>query len=196
MKKITAICVASFLFLQVLTGCGAEQESEELTTYKASMETFFSNVAYLDEQMNSINADSDDALDTLLSNLDQLAEQFNQMAELEVPEQFENVEELADQAAENMVMAVNYYHEGYEGETAFNQNYIDAANEYYKRANLRIKYILQYLHGEEIQETEVSFDEEYEAILQERIDNATFVGEETSGSDTTSEEPTESTSAE
>ncbi len=191
MKHVWKLIAIPLLSLSILAGCGQTEESEELTTYKASMETFFSNISTLDGLMNAVDVESETALDDLLGYLDQVAEQFNQMAALEVPEQFENVEELADQAAENMAMAVNYYHEGYEGETAFNQNYIDAANEYYKRANLRIKYILQYLHGDEIEETEISFDEEYEQLLQDRINNATFVGE--TEEETTFEDTSETT---
>lgn len=55
-----------------------------------------------------------------------------------------------------MSMAVSYYHQAYEAET-FNQNYADAAYEYYTRANTRLGYILQILHGEEILDENVKY---------------------------------------
>ena len=64
-----------------------------------------------------------------------------------------------------MNMAVDYYHQAYDGDT-FNQNYADAAFEYYSRANLRLNYILMILHGEKITDENVVYtmesDEETE----------------------------------
>ena len=149
--SILAIAISAFF----LCGCG-NKATEELDVYKASMETFFDNIAYLDAEINALDGQSDSDVEKLLNYLDTLDQQMVQMSELEVPEEFANVDELADEASQNMTMAVSYFHQAYEGET-FNQNYADAAFEYYSRATLRINYIIKILHGEEITDPNVVY---------------------------------------
>lgn len=120
------------------------------------MTTFCDNISYINDQINGLDGTGESDVEELLKNLDTLNEQFSQMAELTVPEEFATAENLADEASENMSMAVSYYHQAYEAET-FNQNYADAAYEYYTRANTRLGYILQILHGEEILDENVKY---------------------------------------
>lgn len=151
MKKVKSVGLLILLLTLVcasLTGCGSKKK-QELATYKASMETFCKNIAIIDGQINALDPSSDSSKTELLKDLDTLNDQFSQMANLTVPENFAGVEELADQASENMSNAVTYYHQAYDGDT-FNQNYADAAAEYYRRANVRLKYILELLHGADI----------------------------------------------
>ena len=149
--SLLSIAVSTFS----LCGCG-NKVTEELDVYKASMETFFENIAYLDTQINALDGHNDSDVDQLLSYLDTLDQQMIQLADLAVPEDFANVDDLADEASQNMTMAVSYFHQAYEGES-FNQNYADAAFEYYSRANLRINYIIKILHGEEITDPNVVY---------------------------------------
>jgi len=139
-----------------LTGCGKKETTDELSTYQLSMETFCDNISYINDKINSLDGTGESDVEELLENLDSLDDQFAQMAELIVPDEFAAVDELADEASENMSMAVSYYHQAYEGES-FNKNYADAAYEYYTRANVRLGYILQILHGEEISGENVKY---------------------------------------
>lgn len=154
MKKnlIIVLCLCLFCSL-FLSGCG--KKSQELKTYKSNMETFCKNISYLNQKINAVDPSSPSSTKELLGYLDSLKDQFSQMAALDVPKQFSNVPDLAADASENMTHAVSYYHQAYES-TPFNQNYADAANEYYARANERLKYILEVLHGEPISETQFS----------------------------------------
>lgn len=120
------------------------------------MSTFCDNIAYINDQINALDGTGESDVETLLGYLDTLDEQFAQMAELTVPNEFVTIEKLADEASENMTMAVSYYHEAY-GSGTFNQNYADAAYEYYTRANTRLGYILKVLHGEEITDDNVKY---------------------------------------
>lgn len=153
---------AFILFLSVslaiftLTGCGKSAATDELSSYQASMTTFCDNISYINDQINSLDGTGESDVETLLKNLDTLDDQFLQMAELPVPDEFAAIENLADEASENMTMAVSYYHEAYDSDS-FNSNYADAAYEYYTRANTRLGYILQVLHGEEITDENVKF---------------------------------------
>ncbi len=158
-SRIIPMFVAFLLASSLLsTGCGENEAAAELEIYKSNLTTFLENISYLDSELNAIDPSSETSREELLGYLDQLNEQFAALAALDVPEQFANVKELAAGASENMTHAVEYYKEAYT-EEAFNENYAVAANEYYSRANERLVYILQFLHGEtEITETDLSFE--------------------------------------
>lgn len=147
------LCLLCALFL---TGCG---EDEALNAYQKDMETFFEHMAEFDENMNAIDVSQEDYVTQLLSYLDEMDAEVAWMAELEVPEQFSTVDDLADEASENMQQAVSYFHMAYEAEE-FNPNYEEAAREYYKRANLRIQYIIMLLHGEIPEGEGITYTEE------------------------------------
>ena len=78
--SILAIAISAFS----LCGCG-NKATEELDVYKASMETFFDNIAYLDAEINALDGQSDSDVEKLLNYLDTLDQQMVQMSELEVP---------------------------------------------------------------------------------------------------------------
>lgn len=153
--KITILCVC-FLCGLLLTACGKD---EQLTAYQENMNTFFEHLADYNDGMNSIDASSEDATRQLLSYLDQLQAEITWMAELEVPERFSAVEDLADEADENMKQAVALYHQAYEAEE-FDEAAAQAAREYYDRVNVRIQYIITILHGEIPEGEGVTYTEE------------------------------------
>lgn len=143
--KISKLCLCflcSFLFM---TGCGKD---EKLTAYEEQMSIFFSNISEINSNMNAVDVSDEATAQTeLLGYLDSLKAEFDNLAELEVPEEFISVESLADEAAENMTQAVELYHRLYESDT-YDTTVADAANEYYSRANIRLQYIISILHGE------------------------------------------------
>lgn len=141
--KLLIGCV-SLLSMFLLTGCG---ESKELSNFKSQMDDFFTAIADIDTEINSIDATSDTAFEQLLENMDLLETQFQTLAAIEVPEEFIVIESLADEAGEYMTMAVEHYHEAYEGET-FNADTASIASQYYERAYKRVQYIVTFLHGE------------------------------------------------
>lgn len=154
-RHILPFILSASLAASLLTGCGSDT-ADELSTYQASMNTFCDNISYINDQINALDGTGESDVETLLNNLDTLDDQFSQMAELTVPDEFATIDNLADEASENMSMAVSYYHEAYDSGT-FNPNYADAAYEYYTRANVRLGYILQILHGEEIVDDNVRY---------------------------------------
>ena len=156
MKRMTK-CLLLGLFLCVLAGCG--KKNDELTTYKTNMETFCANVEAIGQRIDAIDTTSESSTTEFLGLMDQLSEQFSKMAALPVPDRFSAASDLAIEASENMSNAVTYYHQAYEGET-FSQNYAEAANEYYSRANERLQYVLQILHGEDVTQMDLSFADE------------------------------------
>lgn len=141
------IIVASCLFfaLPLLTGCG---EKEELTVYRTSMEQFFEEIQAFDSSINALDPESETAVADLLALLDSMEQSFSRMAQLEVPEDFSGVEQLADEADDYMKKAVSLYHQAFEGES-YDASLAENAKQYYDLSNQRIWYILSLLHGKE-----------------------------------------------
>lgn len=149
---VTAIALAVF----TLNGCGRDAALDE---YKDQMDAYYEQISAIDAGMNSIDPSTDHDGTQLLAYLDELDAATSAMAELEVPSQFASVESLADEAAENMSEAVALYHQLYSSED-YNEDLASGAYEYYDRANLRIRYITDILHGDIPEELIVSEDEE------------------------------------
>lgn len=138
---LTATLLAGML---VFTGCG---EKEELTVFKEQMNDFYTEVSTLETEIASVDEGSENAVSTLLINLEQMNEQFQKLAEIEVPEEFISVEDLAEDAASYMNEAARLYGEAYE-EDYVSDALIQAASENYESAMKRINYIAVILQGE------------------------------------------------
>lgn len=150
-----------FLFAIVIsvTACGKKNNNnEELKTYKASMETFFSNVEKIDYTIKTIDPDCDDdsSIKNLFEQFDLLEQEFKTLSEIPVPAEFSYNESLADEAYDYMVQANDYYHQSFT-ESSFNPYTLEAADECYRRANKRVQYIINILHGELPQDENVSY---------------------------------------
>lgn len=133
-----------FLGMTFFTGCG---EKEELTVFKENMNEFYEEVSIIESNMASIDESSEDAVSTLLIYLEQMAIQFQQLSEMEIPQEFISVEALADDAYDYMKEAVRLYEEAYE-EDYISDALIQAAAENYTSAMKRINYIATLLQGE------------------------------------------------
>ena len=184
-NRIRAVLGAAFCIV-MLVGCGKNQALEQ---YQADMTTFFEQISMYNDGMNSIDASAEDATNRILDYLDKVEEEISWMAQLEVPSQFSAVEDLADEADENMKQAVALYHQAYEGDI-FDEAVAQAAKEYYDRANIRIQYIITILHGEIPEGEGVTYTEE-NSILGGGYLNQTE--EDTSSEDTVTEPETGTT---
>lgn len=155
MKNIRSLCLIVLCILFV-TGCGKDEALDE---YKTNMETFFSNISEINDNMNAIDVSDEGYVSNLLEYLDSLNEEVEWMSQLEVPEEFSAVDTLADEAYENMSQAVSYYHMAYEAKE-YDENMEAAAHEYYDRANKIIQYIITILHGEIPEGDGITYTEE------------------------------------
>ena len=141
-RYILASCLCfGMLFF---AGCG---EREELTVFKENMNSFYEEVSAIESNIQNIDENSEDAVTTMLINMEQMAVQFQQLSQLEVPAEFISVEDLADDAYEYMAEAVRLYEEAYE-EDYVSDSLIQAASENYASAMRRINYIALLLQGE------------------------------------------------
>ena len=130
-----------------LTACGHTNEEKELADFSSSISSFTASIQDANQQINELDVNDANASQELLSILDGLDEKFKELADLSVPEQYQSIETLADEASENMTNAVSYFHSAYEGE-AFDEQDADVAYQYYTRALVRIEYIGYVLVGE------------------------------------------------
>ena len=108
----------------------------------------------MDDSINNIDASSDTATKDLLKYIDLLDEQFKALANLDFPEEFDYLEELADQASEYMSEASSSYQKAY-ADGSYDASMSEYAYKNYKRAYKRIQIILIYLHGEEPQDEDL-----------------------------------------
>ena len=144
MRKRYRLIAALFVCMLTFTGCG---EKEELTVFKEQINDFYIEVSALEAEIVSIDEGSENAVSTLLINLEQMNTQFQQLAELDVPTEFISVEDLAEDAASYMHEAVRLYGEAYE-EDYVSDALIQAAAENYESAMKRVNYIAVLLQGE------------------------------------------------
>ncbi len=142
-KKIAAIL---FSVLCVFSLCGCNKSDDALAEYKANVENFYAEAEASNERINSIDAESETAAEELLDELDYVKTNFQNFADLEVPEEYESVESLADSAAQLMNDAVDMYHSSYE-EGTFNEFTAGMAYEKYCRAIETINAIGDILQG-------------------------------------------------
>lgn len=156
MKKNLLTLLLATCFTLSVTGCG---EDEELTKYKEQMDNFFTEVEIIHNKMNTIDEESEDALDDLFECLDELDAQFATMAAIEVPDEFSSLENLADEASENMSLAVENFHNAYSTDS-YNEYTAATAKEYYARANKRLQYMIDILHGKMPEGDDVIITEE------------------------------------
>lgn len=142
--KILPLLAASLSAI-VLGACGTDPE---IITFTRDLDTFCTAVADLNDSINNIDAEADNAAALALGYLDRLDEQFQSFAEMDFPEDFDYLEPLADEAGEYMKEAVASYHQAYEA-PSYDEDTAAYARENSARAFKRVQVILQIMHGED-----------------------------------------------
>ncbi|MCD8038794.1 MAG: hypothetical protein LUE96_06900 [Lachnospiraceae bacterium] len=150
----TGLLLTSISISVCLSGCGSSSDEEKaLADFSSEISDFTDYIKEADTQINSLDATDSSSIDSLLEILDDMDEDFQKLSELDAPSQYQDVENLADEASENMSLAVSCYHSFFESET-FSEENADIAYEYYSRAMKRVRYIGYMLAGGEIPEEE------------------------------------------
>ena len=144
MLKRFTLLIALMMSMLVFTGCG---EKEELTVYEENMKNFYAEISEIENAIAEIDESSENAVNTLLINMEEMAVCFQTLADMEVPMEFISIEELADDASAYMDEAVRLYSEAYE-EDYVSDALVQAATENYESAMKRINYIAVLLQGE------------------------------------------------
>lgn len=151
MKKQLTLFTAGILSAMLFSGCG---QDPALTRFMSEIEAFCTNISEIDTSINNIDAQEDDSVAQLLGYLDNLDEEFQEFAELDFPEEFDYLENLADEAGDYMSEAVESYHKVYSG--SYDAATAEYAKENYSRAYKRVQIIITFLHGEEPENVDLS----------------------------------------
>ncbi len=181
MKKLYLIIVF-FLFACTLAGCG--KKDDELEQYRAEMEAFTNTINELGTAIDNIDTGSDTCVEELLGYLDEMDSAFTAMGDLKVPDQFANVEELADDASTNLSKSVSLYHQAFDNPEDYDPQLVNAALEYYNRAFKRLDYIGTILQGDLPEDESITIIYEEEDASPDTQSTPETEG----GDDTTSEE--------
>lgn len=152
MRNKLLLLAALLFFSLTMTGCGKDPE---LTQFKIELDTFCTNISTLDTSINNIDATSEYATQELLGYLDDLDLEFQTLAAIDFPEDFDYLEDLADEASEYMTEAVASYHEAYSN-NSYNEATAEYAHENYSRAYKRVQVIITFLHGEEPKDADLT----------------------------------------
>lgn len=147
-KRFFTLLLSVAMTASFLTGCGSDDN--ELDSYRSSVEAFYDDVVQINDNINAIDAESDNAPQKLLDELDDLNGIFHDFAALDVPREYAAVEDLADEAATFMDEAVALYHSSF-NEGSFNDFSAGMAYEKYCRAIVRINYIGDILQGKTLE---------------------------------------------
>lgn len=158
MKNKICLFLVMALIVMSLSACG---EDPELAQFRVDIENFCTRVSEIDTSINSIDPMSDSAVSELLYNLDELDGVFKSFANLDFPEEYDYLEDLAQESSAYMTEAVTSYHDAY-SDNSYNEAMADYAKENYSRAYKRIQIIITFLHGEEPDDTDliIKYDEE------------------------------------
>ena len=156
MKKQVRMLFAAVLSSVMLTACG---EDPELAQFRHSIDEFCTRVSEIDTSINNIDAQSDNATTELLSYLDELDLVFQSFARLDFPEEFDYLEDLADESSEYMTKAVSSYHDAYGGDT-YDPYSAEYAKQNYSRAYKRVQIIITFLHGEKPDDADLTIEYE------------------------------------
>lgn len=147
-QSLLSVTICLMILIGALSGCG-KKENSELKAFQTELDEFTVSIADLDTKINNINPTSDNAVNELLSYYDMLDVEFAELAEIVVPEEYNDVERLADRASEYMSEAVSYYHVAFEGEY-LDEDIFNLASSYYEKAFTFVNYIGQVLMGADI----------------------------------------------
>ncbi len=147
MKK-KLLLLAACLFL--LSGCG---ENPIDAKFDSEINEFCEHVSAIGARIDAIQVEAEEssiryATSDLLSCLDELEVEFMKFSNIDFPEEFDYLEDMADEAGQYMAEAAASYHKAYED--GYHQEMEEYARENYSRACRRVQVILALLRGEDI----------------------------------------------
>lgn len=153
--KIQIRTALLWLIMICLSGCGSDPK---LTQFKNEIDSFCTAISEIDTSINNVDASSEHAATELLGYLSKLDKEFQEFSDLDFPEEFNYLENLADEAAQYMSTAVDSYHETYQNDS-YDEITAEYAKENYTRAYKRIQIIISFLHGETPEDIDLSTEE-------------------------------------
>lgn len=156
MNQKFRVLLAAGLSCLLLTACG---EDPVMAQFQQDMDAFCTKISEIDTSINSIDAQAQNAPAELLSYLDELDQAFEEFSNLDFPEEFDYLEEIADESSDYMTEAVASYHAAYEGDS-YDEYTAAYARQCYSRAYKRVQIIIAFLHGETPDDADLTIEYE------------------------------------
>ena len=159
--KIRTQILTAVLMTVLLTACNSNAEpaaSEELTRFRATVDTFCASITEADAKINSVDTASENFNTEIIADLNALNSSFTDFAAVDFPEQYDYLEHLADEASDYMSQAVAGFTKVYTDDSLSEktiQSEFDNATELYNNAFKRIKVIMTFLNGETSEDASV-----------------------------------------
>lgn len=155
-RKVLAILTTVMTTLFI---CSCGKDDPAIIQFQKDVNNFCEEISKIDTAINEINADDEDAPEELLTCLDNLDLSFRKFSEMDFPEEYDYLEDVADEASSYMTTAVENFHKAY-GNASYNEYVAEYAEGNYARAYKRIKIILSFLHGETPDGVNLTMDED------------------------------------
>ncbi len=155
MKRKLLLAAACLL---LLTGCG---ENPIEAKFNGEINEFCDNVSALGQKIDAIGVEAEElslryASSDLLTYLDAMEVEFLKFSNIDFPDEFNYLEDMADESATYMTEAVASYHKAYED--TYNQSMEEYARENYARACKRMQVILALLRGEDVSDPNLTIE--------------------------------------
>lgn len=149
MKKNLLTVIACLL---LLAGCG---ENPMNARFSGEINAFCENVSAIGDKIDAIQVEAEEnsiryATSDLLSYLDEMEVEFMKFANIDFPEDYDYLEDLAEEAGRYMTEAASSYRKAYEN--GYHREMEEYAHENYARACKRMQVILAHLRGENMEE--------------------------------------------
>ena len=149
MKRAALLLLISSL---ILSGCG--QKKPVNNQFENEINAFCDRIVEIDSSINKISNKTGDeaglevAKEELLNCLSSLKDEFKKFANMDFPQEYDYLEQMADEAGDYMTEAVNTYDSMYGTDNGYNVNLEEYADENYARAYKRVRIITALLRGE------------------------------------------------
>ena len=141
-RKLVPLLLGAMCTITLIS-CGADPK---ITQFKKDMDDFCASVSQLNDEINQIDAESENAPSLALDYLDKLDILFGNFAELDFPETYDYLEPVADEASQYMKVAVENYHLAY-ADGLYDEEKAEYARENSARAFKRVQVIVDILQG-------------------------------------------------
>ena len=129
-----------------ITGCG--KDTEQILAFQNELNTVVMKMEALDKELNNMDVTAPDAAESALKNLSDLKKAFDELSAINVKDDnYTYISGLADEGAEYMTKALEFYQKAY-AHDKFDNGSADLAYQYLERATKRIRVMVNMLHGE------------------------------------------------
>ncbi len=136
------------LLLLTLSFAGCGKDNEQILAFQNELNTVVMKMEALDNKLNTIDVTAPDAAESALKNLSDLKKAFDELSAINVTDKnYTYISGLADEGAEYMTKALEFYEKAY-GQDKFDKGSADLAYQYLERATKRVRVMVTMLHGE------------------------------------------------